>query len=162
MQEQKQKRIEQILKGNFDYENGSLDFSCAKIELSIRKGEVCEGSFHVYAQEGQFVNGSVFSSDWRMECLTGEFSGVDGEIFFRFHGENLEEGDVVKGTFDVVSNQGEYYLPFVASVVYTVPESSVGSIRNLFHFANLAKSNWKEAVQLYYTPEFERDRKSVV
>ena len=156
MQEQKQKRIEQILKGNFDYENGSLDFSCAKIELSIRKGEVCEGSFHVYAQEGQFVNGSVFSSDWRMECLTGEFSGVDGEIFFRFHGENLEEGDVVKGTFDVVSNQGEYYLPFVASVVYTVPESSVGSIRNLFHFANLAKSNWKEAVQLYYTPEFER------
>ena len=66
MQEQKQKRIEQILKGNFDYENGSLDFSCAKIELSIRKGEVCEGSFHVYAQEGQFVNGSDFTTDWGM------------------------------------------------------------------------------------------------
>ena len=156
MQKQKQQRIEQILEGNFDYENGSLDFSCAKIELSIRKGEVYEGSFHVYAQEGVFVNGSVFSSDWRMECLTGEFSGSDGEISFRFHGENLEERDVVKGTFDIVSNQGEYYLPFVISVAHTAPESSIGSIRNLFHFANLAKSSWKEAVQLYYTPEFEQ------
>ena len=156
MQKQKQKRIEQILEGNFDYENGMLDFSCAKIELSIKKGELYEGSFHVYAPEGLFVNGNVFSSDWRMECLTGEFSGSDGEIFFRFHGEKLDEGDVVKGTFDIISNQGEYYLPFVITVSHMVPESSIGSIRNLFHFANLAKSNWNEAVQLYYTPEFER------
>ena len=76
MQKQKQKRIEQILEGNFDYENGMLDFSCAKIELSIKKGELYEGSFHVYAPEGLFVNGNVFYSDWRMECLTGEFSEI--------------------------------------------------------------------------------------
>lgn len=34
--------------------------------------------------------------------------------------------------------------------------SSIGAIRNLFHFANLAKSNWKEAVRLFYDPEFLR------
>lgn len=150
-----QKRISQILEGNFDYENGSLDFSCSKIELSIHKGEVREGSFQVYAREGAFANGSVISSDWRMECLTESFAGAEESVPFRFHGENLEEGDVVKGTFDIVSNQGEYYLPFVVTVAHTVPESSIGSIRNLFHFANLAKSNWAEAVDLYYTPEFK-------
>lgn len=151
---QKQKRIRQILEGNFGYENGGLEFSCTKIELNIRKGEQYEGSFHIYGQEGLFTDGTVFSSDWRMECLAGEFTGVSEEIPFRFHGENLEEGDVVKGTFDIISNQGEYYLPFVVSVEYTVPDSSIGGIKNLFHFANLAKSNWKEAVRLYYTPEF--------
>ncbi len=150
------KIIDQILAGDFDYEKGSLDFSCAKIEFSIQKGQQYEGSFRIYAPAGLFTAGNVFSSDWRMECLTGEFSGAEEEIPFRFHGEKLEEGDVVKGAFDIVSNHGEYYIPFVASVEHAMPESSVGTIKNLFHFANLAKSDWKEAVKLFYSPEFLR------
>lgn len=151
---QMQKIIDQILEGDFDYESGSLDFSCAKIEFVIRKGGQYEGSFRIYAPSGVYTAGTVSSSDWRMECLTGEFSGAEDEISFRFHGEKLEEGDVVKGTFDIISNQGEYYLPFVASVEYAIPESSIGPVKNLFHFANLAKSDWKEAVNLFYSPEF--------
>lgn len=149
-----QKIINQILEGNFYYENGSLDFSCAKIEIALNRGEVYEGSFRIYAPQGQFTGGTVLSSDLRMECMTGEFVGCDEEIFFRFHGEKLEEGDVVKGNFYVISNQGEYYLPFVVSVKHMILESSIGVIRNLFHFANLAKSNWQEAVNLFYSPDF--------
>ena len=88
-----------------------------------------------------------------MECLTEEFSGEQDQVAFRFHGEKLEEGDVVKGTFDIISDRGEYYLPFVASVEHVMPESSVGTVKNLFHFANLAKSDWKEAVKLFYSPD---------
>lgn len=149
-----QKVIEQIMEENFDYENGSLDFSCAKIEISLSRGEVYEGSFRIYAGQGQYTNGTVLSSDLRMECLTKEFIGCDEEILFRYHGENLEEGDVVKGNFYVISNQGEYYLPFVVSVEHKLLESSIGAVRNLFHFANLAKSNWQEAVRLFYSPGF--------
>ena len=151
-----QKIINQILEGNFDYANGSLDFSCSKIEISLCQGEKYEGSFHIYASPGTFANGTVISSDLRMECLTQEFVGDGEEIFFCFHGETLEEGDVVKGNFYIISNQGEYYIPFVISVEYKSTESSVGAIKNLFHFANLAKSNWQEAVRLYYSPEFAR------
>ncbi|MCM1056633.1 MAG: DUF5717 family protein [Firmicutes bacterium] len=149
-----QKMISQIREENFDYENGSLDFSCAKIEISLNRGQVYEGSFRIYAAGGKFTDGSVLSSDLRMECLTQEFVGCDVEIQFCFHGENLEEGDVVKGNFYVISNQGEYYLPFVASVEHTLLDSSIGAVRNLFHFANLAKSNWQEAVRLFYSTGF--------
>lgn len=149
-----QKIIEQILEGNFDYENGSLDFSCLKIDISLHYGESHEGSFRVYAPEGKFTTGRVTSSDLRMECLTSEFVGTDEEIAFCFHGEYMEEGEVVKGNFYIVSNQGEYYLPFVVSMEHTVLESSVGPVRNLFHFANLAKSSWEEAVKLFYSPKF--------
>ena len=150
-----QEVINQILEGNFDYENGSLDFSCAKIELSIQKGQICEGSFHIYGVSGTFTSGTVLSSDSRMECLNTEFIGTDEEISYCFHGETLEEGDVIKGNFYIISNHGEYYLPYVVTVEKTVIQSSVGSIKNLFHFANLAKSNWSEAVKLFYSPEFE-------
>ena len=47
------------------------------------------------------------------------------------------------------------YLSLCKNIYDTVIESSVGSIKNLFHFANLAKSNWAEAVNLFYSPEFE-------
>lgn len=149
-----QKIIDQILEGDFDYESGSLDFSCTKIEFAVPKGGQYEDSFRIYAPEG--AAGMVLSSDWRMECLTEEFSGEQDQVAFRFHGEKLEEGDVVKGTFDIISDRGEYYLPFVASVEHVMPESSVGTVKNLFHFANLAKSDWKEAVKLFYSPEFLR------
>ncbi len=149
-----QKIIDQILEGNFDYENGSLDFSCLKIDISLHYGESYEGSFRVYAPTGKFTAGQVTSSDLRMECLTGEFVGTDEEIAFCFHGEHMEEGEVVKGNFYIVSNQGEYYLPFVVSMEHTVLESSVGPVKNLFHFANLAKSSWEEAVKLFYSPKF--------
>ena len=148
--------INQILQGNFDYENGSLDFSCAKVEITLQKGYVYEGSFTITAAQEGYVNGFVTSSDLRMECLTPEFTGSQAEICFCFHGEHMEEGDVVKGSFSVVSNKGEYYLPFVVTVEHMMPESSIGAIKNLFHFANLAKCNWAEAVTLFYSPEFSR------
>lgn len=154
MQMQMQDIIGQILEGSFDYGKESLDFSCSKLELSVKKGGQYEGSFRIRGPEGMLTNGMVISSDQRMECITQEFSGTDEEIAYRFHGEKLEEGDVVKGCFSIVSNRGEYYLPFVAVTEYTVLESMEGRIKNLFHFANLAKSNWQEAVSLYYSPEF--------
>ncbi|MGN0401227.1 MAG: DUF5717 family protein [Acetatifactor sp.] len=149
-----QKIIQQILNEDFNYESGSLDFSCAKIEISLHKGQVYEGEFQIRSSRGCFSNGVVISSDLRMECLTKEFTGSEEKILFRFHGETMEEGDVVKGNFYIISNQGEYYLPFVATMEHTVLESSIGIVRNLFHFTNLAKSNWQEALKLFYSPDF--------
>lgn len=149
-----EKIIGQILEGNFCYENGSLNFSCSKIELTLKRGEQREGSFCIRAPRGVCANGTVASSDLRMECLSTEFAGADEEIFYRFHGEHLEEGDVVKGEFFVISSQGEYYLPFVAVVAYDTLNSSEGPVKNLFQFANLAKAHWAEAVKLFYEPEF--------
>ena len=151
-----QESIKRILDGNFEYESGSLDFSCTKIELRLLKGSMYEGSFHIFSAPGCFTEGCVTSSDVRMECLTPEFVGNDAEIAFCFHGESMEEGDVLKGAFSVVSNRGEHYLPFVVTIEHTILDSSVGPVKNLFHFANLAKTNWQEALDLFYSPGFVR------
>lgn len=151
-----QESIDRILEGSFDYENGSLDFSCTKIEINIPAGEDFEGSFRIRSTPGRLTDGHVSTTDFRMECLTPEFTGSDEEIAFCFHGKNTEEGDVIKGDFNIISNHGEYYIPFVVSVEYTILNSSIGTIKNLFHFANLAKSNWQEAVKLFYSPDFVR------
>lgn len=147
--------IEEIRNGNFNFDKGSLDFSCPRIELSLLADTVEEGSFSVYGPEGQVTEGYVVSSDLRMECMTQGFSGSQDEILYRFDARGMEEGEEVKGAFHVISNQGEYYLPFSVVIVPKIITSSLGNIKNLFHFTNLAKSNWEEAVKLFYSEEFK-------
>lgn len=153
---QMEKTIELILQGNFDYEKGSLDFSCAKVEISLQPNEVVEGSFEITARGKGTLSGAVYSNQHRMVCLTPEFSGETDTIAYAFDAENMEPGEVIKGEFQVVSSHGEFYLPYVVSVLHPVLESSMGEIRNLFHFTNLAKANWEEAVKLFYHPAFSR------
>ena len=146
--------IREILDGNFKYENGTLDFSCPRIELSVRAGEMAEGSFFINGAKDAMTEGHIVSSDLRMACLSPSFGGSRDEIFYRFDASGAEAGEEVKGAFHMISNQGEYYLPFSVSVEEPPVDSSLGAIKNLFHFTNLAKSSWEEAVKLFYSPEF--------
>lgn len=150
------KIMKPILEGSFNYESGSLSFSCLKIENILSPGTVYEGSFIIQSTPGSVTNGFITSSDLRMECLTPKFSGSQQEIAYRFHAEDMIEGDIAQGDLFIVSNHGEYYLPFTFSIEHKVLDSSIGSIKNMFHFTNLAKSNWLEAVTLFYSPEFKR------
>ncbi len=146
--------IDRLLEGKFNYDKGSLDFSCSRIELTLSPDELYTGSFSILSPAGSYTEGYIFCHDIRMHIISDRFSGAGEEIGFVFSAKGLEEGSVVKGEIDVVSNQGEYYLPYVVTIAHSTLESSLGSIRNLFHFANLAKTDWDEAVKLFYSDRF--------
>ena len=146
--------LSRILQGNYTSEDLSLDFSCSRIELDIPMGEEYEGSFHVYSPAGTVPEGKVISSDLRMELISDSLTGSDSEITYLLKNEYCNEGDTVKGVFSVISNMGEYYIPFTVNIIRPVPESSIGPVKNLFHFTNLARSNWEEAVELFYSKDF--------
>lgn len=143
-----------LIDGKFKYDAGSLDISSRKIELSIQKGGSVQGSFHITSHSGKVVKGTVLATGMRMTCLTNKFEGIDAEIAFSFSGVGMEEGDIHKGEFTILSDAGEYSIPYVVCVEHGVLDSSLGPVKNLFHFANLAKSNWNEAVSLFYHPAF--------
>ena len=147
--------VEEILNGKFNVDSGSLDFSCPRIEISLHADTVVEDFFTVYGPEGHMTEGYVVSSDLRMECMTPSFGGSQDEIHYRFDAHGMEVGEEVRGAFNIISNKGEYYLPFSVSVTPKTVTSGMGDIKNLFHFTNLAKSNWDEAVKLFYSDEFE-------
>lgn len=146
--------IDKILAGEFSVNTHSLDFSEPIIEITMRPDERVEGSFVVSGPEGLVTEGRVYSNRLRMKCLTECFYGSEEEIAYCFDAAGLEEGEVVKGEFSIISNRGEYVIPFEVTIVTAGLTSSLGDIRNLFHFTNLARTNWEEAVKLFYTPEF--------
>ena len=146
--------IEDINNGQIDRDFGTLGFSVISVEHTVLPGAVCEGSFSVTASEHHLTEGYVYSDDYRMECITTEFSGVQDEIAYRFRGSDMVPGQDVRGNFILVTNRGEYQIPFCIHAEADAMDSSVGPIRNLFHFTNLAKSKWPEAVQMFYDPRF--------
>lgn len=148
--------VDEILEGKFHTGDGSLEFSCPRITLSLHADTVCEGAFFVYGPEGAVTEGTVTASDLRMTCVTKRFGGSEDEILYRFDAAGMEAGQEVSGSFCVVSNRGEYELPFQVAVLSDEIDSSLGKIRNLFHFTNLARSNWTEAVSLFYDPCFKK------
>lgn len=147
---------ERIQAENWIQSGGRLIFSQKGIELSLKPEETGEGVFSIAEESGKTVEGFVWSKDERMHCLQDRFAGKEEQIAFRFDSTGLEEGEEWTGRFLIVSNVGEYELPYVVRICCGVLQSSMGDMKNLFHFTNLARSNWPEAVKLFYHQEFIR------
>ena len=144
--------LEKISKGKFDTENPVLVISPERIECNLHPGENYQGSFKIRGDKE--LRGYLTISSPRMTCSVTSFRGTENVIYYKFDGRGMGIGEVVKGKIDIISNAGEYSLPFVATVEKCHVSSSLGSIRNLFHFANLAQNSWNEAVRLFESEEF--------
>lgn len=145
---------DKLVNGFFEYDCGKLVFSVPKIDEKIEQGKMFEGSFTLKSAGDTLVSGNIYTSSMRLVCRVDHFEDIEKEVRFVFDSTGLEAGDVVKGDIQIVSSAGEYYIPFVFSIVHASIESSLGSVRNLFHFTNQAQLNWDEAVGLFYSPEF--------
>ena len=135
---------------------GSLTFSCEEIGLALAKDEVRESFFTVSGSEGEPVEGYVSCQEERATCLTSFFSGTSEQIAYRFDARGMREGEERRGKFLIVSEWGEYEIPFHAVVLHAEVEGLDGPIGSLFQFVALAKENWPEAVKLFYSPSFIR------
>lgn len=136
-----------------EYGKRYLEFSCQKLEFSVKPGENVEGNFEIISSDEE-TKGCIYSSDTRMKSTVLNFQGKNVQIPYLFQSANLESGNTVRGEFVIISNQGEYTLPYHITVQKPMLQSSMGNIKNIFHFTNLAKSNWQEAVELFYQPHF--------
>lgn len=149
------RRIQQLAGGTFENAGPDLSFSTDKTEIEVLEGKDMTGDFVITSTNHVPMKGVVYTSDARMECLTPQFEGEEVRIRYQFHSEGLVEGDIQKGEFFIICNQGEYNLSFVASVTRLYAESSLGKIKNLNDFAKLARSSFKEAYRLFYSPHFK-------
>ena len=131
-----------------------LELSCDEIHQSLEEGKI-QGSFYVSSTTEREVKGKVIVSDPRVQCLESVFQGEKIEISYYFDGSDMEAEEIVSGFFVLLTNFGEYEIPFEFSYPKEELVSSLGEIKNLFHFTNLARTNWEEAYKLYFSPGFK-------
>lgn len=148
------KVIERYAAGIFETNARKLCFSIPKIEAALPSDEISDGSFRIFSSDNKTFNADFYSSDMRVVVRTNHVSGEDVMVHYVFDPTGLENGHEIKGDIQVVSDCGEYYLPFCFTVVKGYAKSSLGNIRNLFHFTNQAQTNWDESVSLFYSKQF--------
>jgi hypothetical protein len=148
------KRIKQLARGKFEYAKPELIISEEKVEFTVVEGEDYEGSFTIEAKQEIMLRGLVYSNHPRMEVLTPQFEGEQVRIRYKFHSFGLYEGLTEKGDFDIICNQAKISLSFCASISKRYATTSIGPIKNLYDFSCLAKENWTEAYQLFYSKNF--------
>ena len=56
--------------------------------------------------------GLVYSSNLRVQALTGSFGGFRNRITYEIDGNKLEYGDQIEGSFYLVTNGGEKEIPY--------------------------------------------------
>ena len=132
----------------------ALSFDVDKIEFEVDGTGLYQGAFHITTEDSAKPEGYVYSSDLRMTVRTPEFGGLNKEIIFVFDGTGLKEGSEVGGRLHIVSNLGECNIEYVARIGSSNLNCRLGEVKNLFHFANLAMTDWNEAVNLFYDSSF--------
>lgn len=130
-----------------------LEFSCQNIEFCTEPGEIVEDSFTIRAAD-KYAEGKIYSPDTRIRLYETTFSDVETQIGYCFDGTAAEAGSSIRGELVIISNRGEYAIPYNINVQKPQLQSSLGNIRNLFHFTNLAQTSWEEAVALFYSRNF--------
>ncbi|NLG02400.1 MAG: hypothetical protein GX567_00970, partial [Clostridia bacterium] len=148
--------IDKFINGVFDTNGRRLTISTGKIEFKLGKNQLKRGSFEIKSIDEKLCSGKIYSSDIRMKILNPDFEDVTARIEYEFSSIGLEEGDVGKGDLYIVSNAGEYYLPFVVMVCSDMFRHTDGAIRNLFHFANMAQTDWESALTYFYSEDFSK------
>lgn len=150
-------RIEKYLsESSFEGTENSLALEVSRLELTVKQNQTIVGEVRIASEDQTPVHCIFCCNHYRMQCLTAEFTSREGILKYKFDGYGLEPGDVVEGEITVLSSVGEYPLPFKVTVEQAYEHSSLGSIRNLFHFANLARSDYEEAVRLFYEDDFKK------
>lgn len=148
--------IGKLSRGQIEYALPKADVSVTSIEQSIEAGTVFDASFDVFNQNEGEMKGIVYSTNEYVKIVISNFIGKTNTINYVLDTKVLEQGDIISGRFNVVSNGGEIYIPFKFEIIPEGIPSSIGSVSNMFHFINLVKQDYDEALKMFYSEDFER------
>ncbi|MGN0506349.1 MAG: DUF5717 family protein [Lachnospiraceae bacterium] len=145
-------KIDRLSKGIFEYEMPKLIVSTEVLELTVDAGTQTQGSIRISNSAATKMKGVLYVTGRVLTLLNNKFIGVDCEIPYTVDATFMQAGETHSGTISIISDCGERQIPFNITTVQPCCKSSLGPVRDLFHFTNLARTNWQEAVQLFSSP----------
>lgn len=149
-------KIERLSKGTFEYEMPELQVSESELHVVVEAGIRKEGSIRITNDAGKRMKGVLYVTGKVLVLSRTDFIGTECEVEYDVDASTLQAGEEHIGTISIVSDCGECQIPFYIHVSEPSFQSSVGVIRDLFQFANLARLNWKEAAEIFSSGDFSK------
>lgn len=146
--------IEKLSRGIVEYEAPKMEVSVSTIEISVEADTTFDGEFDIVSSNDGELKGIVYSTDERLVIINENFMGMRANIKFRIFTAYVEDGQTIEGSINIVSNAGEIYIPYIIKIESKSVDTTVGKVKNLFHFTNFVQMNYDEAIKLFLSPEF--------
>lgn len=148
--------IGKLSRGIIEYNLPEVEVSVTDIDKTIETGELYRGSFEIFGKNDNELKGIVYSTSEKFKIVNDQFVGKVNRIEYIIDGKYCETGDVIEGRVNIVSNGGELFVPYRINVKEESIPSSLGEISNMFHFINLVKQEYDEALKMFLSKDFER------
>ncbi len=146
--------MEQVRNARFAYRDTPLHFSEEKIHVKIRPDDRLQGQLYFGTEQHDRIRGYLHSTDRRFVPSVNAFSGTDIELTYGIDGKGMKTGEQCCGNLQLITNVGEYQIPFMIEACRDRIETSEGEIDNMDAFVELARNNFREAFHLFTSPDF--------
>lgn len=147
-------RIIWMTKYQLKQEKFSITLSDLNIEIEVEAGSSYEGSFSMTSDCESEIVGEIISTHDLVEVKNKVIEGKQVEVSYFFKGKLSLVGQEITGSFYLITNAGEYEIPYKVNIVAPTLKCSHGKINTLDEFADLAAENWVEARELLFCEEF--------
>ncbi len=149
-------KILMLSKGRFDEMKPEIRVSEEALVLEAERGNCIKGSVTVTSINGCAIRAMVFTSEQWMTCEEETIVGTQGEIHYTLETNGFESGELMRGSFWIVSNAGELEIPCEVKVTAPFCDSPIGPISEMDQFAQLARDDWHAALRIFRSKEFAR------
>lgn len=148
--------VGKLSRGVIEYDLPTVETSVSEISKELHDDGNAEGAFSVFCENDSVLKGIVYSTSDKVTLKNDKFMGKSSIINYSVDASGCEDGTVIRGNFNVVTNGGEVFIPYSFAIRRCIIESSDGEIENLFHFANLVKTRYEEAIRIFMDEKFSK------
>lgn len=149
-------KIKHFSQGKFEYELPFLSLSEDEIHITVEAGKIFEGSLQISNSKNRSMKGVLYSSSRLLTFVNPCFEGTDNAIIYHFNATSLLPGDSIWADVDIVSDCGEQSIKFEVLIEAPFCITSIGKVKDLFQFTDLARTNWVEAKKVFRSDKFEK------
>ena len=148
-------KISRLSRGIVEQDAPQLELLHPSIEETIAYGRIHRGDFRINSGNQLAFRGLIYSSDTRVTIQKKYFSGQSALISYEVDAEQIVEGEIIRGAFTLVSNGGEFSIPFRFSIELA-PEQPFGEMQTAEQFAVYVREEPEQALRLFEAEAFTR------
>lgn len=132
-----------------------VSLSVTNLDIEVAEGKVYKDSFFIESENKVPIEGYVCTTSDKVETEVERLEGTRQEIPFYFKGKLATAGNTFEGDIVLITNGGEYNIPYCVKVIHKFVESLGGRISTMEEFVQIYENNRKEAVDIFFLPNFE-------
>jgi len=147
-------KINRLANGIIDRDIPKISIAPETMNLPIKSDEIVRMDIKVNSLNNIHVKGLAYSSSYRVKVLTPSFGGQNNIIQIEIDSRFLKSGAVIEGVIDLVTNAGEFSVPYSYRVLTGQTNDVLSEIKTIEDFMIIAKEDAQTALRVFEYKDF--------